>query len=657
MRQKLVVLLISGALCLGGIIPVVAQEDYGIKHRFVYATPGEYEQITGKKVGKYNEAPMLRIKVAAGELPPVEERLPEEPLVIDPLEEIGQYGGTLHEASLGPGTMWDVQHGMIEQQMFQVNNSVTKMRAEVAKSYELSKDKKILTVYLRKGMKWSDGYPFTVDDILFWWEDYAHNEELSPGGVPSWLGWTGGEEFEKVDDYTLRIHFPKPRPPIVNLMSNWNTIQNFFYDPKHYLEKYHIKYNPDADKLAKEEGYDHWWQLFDAKREVGWWAWDHVGIPVVSPWMLQKITPTGRIWVRNPYFHAVDSAGNQLPYIDKAIVATMGNEEMVSMRTVAGELSFSGYFLWPADYPLFTKNAEKGNYRVLVWKASSASVGQLAFNLNHPDSVLRKIFQDIRFRRAMSLAINRDEINEVIFYGRAEPAQSTVDPGCSYYKEEWARAYAQYDPERANELLDSMGLDWEKNHRWRLRPDGKPLSVSMPIVEGMAPVKLYELVGEYWREVGVRVNIKVVQRSFYGERADAGELDVGTWSSDRMQEFRNYIPGSTKFNPLSEMAYAVKWGLWRQSGGESGWEPPEDWKKQWERMEKWYMATTEEEYQKLAKEIWGFFSEKLILIGTVRFPPSPIVVKNNLRNVPEEAYYGDGPNWEKSVFPTQWFFK
>jgi peptide/nickel transport system substrate-binding protein len=105
------------------------------------------------------------------------------------------------------------------------------------------------------------------------------------------------------------------------------------------------------------------------------------------------------------------------------------------------------------------------------------------------------------------------------------------------------------------------------------------------------------------------------------------------------------------------MAYAVKWGLWRQSGGESGEEPPEDWKKQWERMEKWYAATTEEEYQKLAKEIWGFFSEKLVCIGTVRFPPSPVVVKNDLRNVPEEAYYGEGMNWEKSLFPLQWFFK
>jgi len=657
MRQKFLALLISGAIFLGGMIPVMAQEGYGVKHRFIYDTPGEYEQITGKKVGKYQEAPMLRIKVAAGELPTVEERLPEEPLVVDPLEEIGQYGGTLHEASLGPGTMWDPWQGMIEQQMFQVNNDETKTHADIAKSYELSRDKKILTIHLRKGMKWSDGYSFTVDDILFWWEDYAHNEELSPGGPPSWLSWKGDEKFEKVDDYTLRIRFSKPFAPIVSMICQWRTLQNFFYDPKHYLKKYHIKYNPDADKLAKEEGYDHWWQLFNAKREVGWWAWDHVGTPVLSPWMLQKITPTGRIWVRNPYFYAVDVAGNQLPYIDKAIVATMGDEEMINMRTVAGELSFSARFLKMPNYPLFEKNTEKGNYRVLLWKSPTASICQFAFNLNHPDPVLRKIFQDIKFRQAMSLAINRDEINEVMFYGKAEPAQSTVDPSCSYYNEEWARAYAQYDPERANELLDSMGLDWEKNHRWRLRPDGKPLSITMLIVEGSYPTKIPELVAEYWREVGVKVNIKRVKRSFEHERSSAGQNDVGMWCSDWMQERWVYIPRLTKFNPLSEMGYAVKWGLWRESGGKSGWEPPEDWKKQWERMEKWYTTTNEEEYQRLATEIWSFFVEKLVNIGTLRFTPWPLVVKNNLKNVPEEAYYGDGPHWTKDLAPMQWFFK
>jgi len=651
-RKITVILLVSTLICLGGLTSV-----WGAKTGPVLTFKG---MKTAPWPEKYNEPPMLKTKVAAGILPPVEERLPEEPLVVEPIEEIGQYGGTLQEASLGPGTMWDPEHGMIEQYMFQVDNTCTKVLPDVAKAYELSEDKKTLTIYLRKGMKWSDGAPFTADDIMFWWEDEANNKELSPAGPPTW--WRiGGEfpKFEKVDDYTIRLRFPKPYPCVLGMISNWQTVQNLFYDPKHYLKKWHIKYNPNADELAKKEGYDHWWQAYPHHRNCGWSAWDHVGVPVVSPWMLEKITPTARIWVRNPYFYAVDTAGNQLPYIDKVVVTTCGDQEMVNMKTIAGELSFSGMMLSMDNYPLYQENAEKGDYRVLLWKLAEAEMLQFSFNLNHPDPVLRKIFQDIRFRRAMSLAINRDEINEVAYYGMAVPCQSTVSPDCSFYKKEWAEAYAQYDPEQANKLLDEMGLRWDEQHQYRLRPDGKTLSVTIEMVEGLFPgmTKVCELIKEYWGKVGVKVNLKTVERAFHGQRIEAGVLDVGMWHSDRMEELRCYMPRATKFNPRSEMSWAVQWGLWRDTGGKSGEEPPEEWKRQWERMDRWYTAATREEYIRLAQEIFDFFAEQLVCIGTVGYGPAPIVVKNNLRNVVEKALYGDGPNWDKSVFPMQWFFK
>ncbi|GAI82134.1 unnamed protein product, partial [marine sediment metagenome] len=226
MKRKLTVVLLTGVLCLLGVTSVLAVEK------------GPVLTFTGMETAplpeKYNEVPMLKVKVAAGELPPVEKRLPEEPLVVKPIEEIGQYGGTLYEASLGPGTMWDPEHGMIEQYMFIVDNACTKILPDVAKGYELSEDKKTLTIFLRRGMKWSDGAPFTAEDIMFWWEDEAQNKELSPAGPPTWWN-IGGEfpEFEKVDDYTIRLHFPKPYPCVVGMISNWQTVQNLFYDPKH----------------------------------------------------------------------------------------------------------------------------------------------------------------------------------------------------------------------------------------------------------------------------------------------------------------------------------------------------------------------------------------------------------------------------------------
>jgi len=652
--RKVTMILLSGLICLLVVTSVAAAKTGPV----VTQTEGV---IIAEVPEEYNEVPMLKEMVDAGILPPVEERLPvpEDVLVIQPLEEIGQYGGTFWGASLGPGTMWDPEHGQIENFMLMVNNSASEILPDVAKGWEISEDCKTFTLFLRRGMKWSDGGPFTVDDILFWWEDYANNEVLSPEGPPNW--WLIGGEFptfEKVDDYTLRLHFAEPFPGVLGTIANWQTIQDLFFYPKHYLSKWHIKYNPNADELAKEEGYDHWWQAFKRHKTVGWssdaWRQDS---PVVSPWMLEEVTPTGRVWVRNPYFFAVDTAGNQLPYIDRIFVITCGDREMVNMKTIAGELSFSGMMLEIENYPLYMENTEKGDYRVLTWKASQAEMMQFSFNLNHPDTVLREIFQDVRFRQAMSLAINRDEINEVVYYGQAVPIQSTISPDASFYKKEWGEAYAQYDPERANALLDEMGLEWDSKHRYRLRPDGKKLTVIMEAVEGIGQFKICELVKEYWENLGLRIALKTVERSFHQERIEAGLLDVGMWASDRMEELRAWTPRMMKFNPRSEMAWAVQWGVWRDTNGEEGEEPPEEWKRQWETMEEWYAATDPEEYKRLAQEIFDFFAEQLVCIGTVGYAPRPVVAKNNLRNVAETAYFADGTNWEKSVFPMQWFLK
>ncbi len=630
----------------------------------VSAEEGPIVTFTGIETGplpeKFNEAPMLAEMVKAGVLPPVEERVPEEPLVIKPVEGIGQYGGTLHESALGPRQYWDLTHGTCEMYMCQVDNTASMVYPDIAKGYELSEDKKTLTIYLRKGMKWSDGQPFTADDIMFWWEDEANNAELSPAGPSSW--WKiGGEfpKFEKVDDWTLRIYFAAPFPPIAGLMTNWNTIQTLFYDPKHYLKKWHIKYNPDADKLAKEEGYDHWWQAYAYHKGVAAGQQDP-NLPVVGPWRLKEVTLTARVYERNPYFYAVDTAGNQLPYIDQQIVHTVANEEAVNMKTIAGEMSFSGQMLKMENYTLYKENEEKGDYRVLMWNSPVASEIQYAFNLNHKDPVLREIFQDIRFRQAMSLAINRDEINEIAYMGLATPCQSIVTPDCSFYKKEWGEYYAQYDPDKANGLLDEMGLKWDAEHKYRLRPDGQPLSVIIEMVEGAGlrgMIRNCELVKEYWENVGVRTDLKTMERSLHGTRINAGELDVGMWCSDRMEEMRCYIPGATKFNPRSEMSYAVQWGMWFDTEGEQGEEPPAEWKAQYKTMDKWYTAATDEEYQRLAEEVWDFFSEQLVIIGTVGYAPVPVVVRNDLKNVPEVANFGDGPNWSKTILPMQWYFE
>jgi len=366
--------------------------------------------------------------------------------------------------------------------------------------------------------------------------------------------------------------------------------------------------------------------------------------------------------VRNPYYHKVDTAGNQLPYIDELVSNVVGNLETVNLKVVSGEIDIAGQILSLENYPLYKENEKEGNYRVLLWESSIGGDVVFAFNLNHKDPVLRKIFQDVRFRHAMSLAINRDEINEVVYRGKATPCQATAFPTCSFYKEEWAKAYAQYDPKKANELLDEMGLKWDKDHKRRLRPDGEDLTITIeyfPITT--ATTACCELVREYWNAVGVKAEIKSEERSFYETRSEAGEIDVGVWEFDRTLESVLATADGYMFNPArggGELGYCRQWAIWFNTDGKEGEEPPEEVKELYQWIEKWILSTPgTTEYIRLAQKIFDFHAENVWIIGTVGMAKRPIVVKNNLRNVPEETYLGCATEYWLPSQPPQWFFK
>ncbi|GAJ05893.1 unnamed protein product, partial [marine sediment metagenome] len=252
------------------------------------------------------------------------------------------------------------------------------------------------------------------------------------------------------------------------------------------------------------------------------------------------------------------------------------------------------------NYALYKENEEKGDYRTLLWKSTDAADCSFAFNLNHEDPVLREIFQDVRFRRAMSLAINRDEVNEIVYRGTGVPCQGTVLPTVSYYKEEWGKAYAQYDPERANALLDEMGLTKRDAAGFRLRPDGETLTMTIEYYPIYATTTANcELTAEYWSAVGVKTGLKSVERSFYQTRSDAGALDIGTWCQGRNTENVVYFARGYLFNPADggwEWGYCRDWQDWFTSGGTEGEEPPEDVKELHRWFEDWFVAATPEEY-------------------------------------------------------------
>ncbi len=656
MLKKLAMILLGGAICLMGSSLVLAQE---IPSSMQYDTVEKYEEATGIRITEFNEAPMLRTKVAAGELPPVEERLPEEPLVLIPYERIGEYGGTIYTGGIGGYLeLFAAQNwaGLLE-----ITND-GKMRVNIVKGYDFSEDKQTVTLYLRKGLKWSDGMPCTADDLLFWYEDILLNKEYTSVIAGIWKA--GGEvmKMEKIDDYTVQLQFAKPKPIIVSALSAWYSGYVALAPwPKHYLKKWHIKYNPKANELAKEEGYDTWWQAITAHRDQRGWTQSDLDLPILGPWVMTEKSADYRAFERNPYYWAVDTEGNQLPYIDKVVARIMTDKEAYVMASVTGEFDFTGLFLDRKGYPLYKENEKKGNYRTLLWENTWANEEAYEFNLNHKDPILREVFQDVRFRQAMSLAINREEIRDVVFLGFGVVRQAAPNANCSYYKEEWGTAYVEYDPGEANRLLDEMGLEWDEDHEYRLRPDGETLSITIDMTEIDSPVMdVSELVKEYWEEVGVKTTLKMRERTFYVTRAVASEQDVAVWHIDFVSELIGYFQPSNRLAqaaPAGDLSYANKWATWNQTDGEQGEEPPEEWKQFYKTIDDWHNAMTDEEYIRLAQEIYDFVSENVLAIGTVAECPQIRLVRNNLRNVPEVARAGGDVWFVRSVNPPQWFFE
>lgn len=647
MKRKMIVALVivSIGLYLMGITQVLAQE---VK---IYNTIADYEKASGGKIERFYGAPMLRAKVAAGELPPVEERLPEVPLVVVPYEEVGLYGGSLHAISDYAGSGGAI-FTMVPS-VFHWSNDCTQILPSYGTDYEFSEDKKTITIHLRKGMKWSDGVPFTADDVLFWWEDIVLNEELTP--VNTWHALAGElPKVEKIDNYTVRFAYASSAGPRIG---HYICIFAFRGDPKHYLKKWHKKYNPEADDIAKEEGFDHWWQAFAYHQDM-WVAQQDVNLPGIGPWLLKKATGTQRTYERNPYYWKIDTAGNQLPYADKIIVDIVTDQEMVTMKILAGEIDFVGMTgLSLENYPLLKENAEKGEYRVFLYNSTNGANLVLLPNLNHEDPVLRETLQDRRFRQALSLAIDRNELNDMIYLGTGIPRQLAILPNASYYKEEWGKAYAEYNPIGAGQLLDEMGLKWDSEHQWRLGIDGKPLALNIEFSQALTPrITALELIKEYWEKIGIKITLSPEGADLYWQRKLASKHDIGVWQADRCLEGRVYA--QPPYGDHSNWYSAREWERWFDTQGETGQEPSEVMKECKRLLDAWQTTIFgSEEYKSMAQELFDLYAESIWAIGTVGGAKLPIVVAEDLRNVPEQGYFGCDNDWWASFLAEQWFFK
>jgi len=629
----------------------------------VYATPADMEKQTGKKITQYKESPMLADLVKQGKLPPVQERLPEEPLVIIPHEEVGQFGGTWRRVWKGLADQWGI-YKIVEPHLVYWDMEGGSFLPGLAKAWDILEDGRVYIFYLRKGVKWSDGHPYTVDDILFWVEDMVANNDLTPT-KPEWFR-IGGQETKvtKIDDYTIKFEFGKPYA-LFMLQVAYST--GFTGAPKHYLKRFHPKYTPMEKieaEMKKVSGVNTWVDLFNQKNNIV----RNVELPVLGTW--KAITdPTEPFYVleRNPYFWAVDIEGNQLPYIDYIRHEYVTDNEIILLRAISGQIDMQwrhigGLAAGAGNYTLLKENEKKGDYRVLNWIAANGSVSRVSLNPAHPDPVLRKIFNDVRFRRALSLAIDREEISEVLFNGMAKPRQASFVSGSAYYDPEWEKAYADYNPDLANKLLDEMGLKWNAKREYRLLPDGRPLRFTVELT-GQMHADVWTIVKEHWKRIGVWIEVNNIERSLLETRMGTGEYDAAVWAFDRAaQPLASPMLTFPAVTQYGDWWYAP-WSTWLQAylKGET---PPADAEVPPQEVirlvDLWQMiqtATSDEEIKEYMREVTKIHRENLWLIGTVGEDLSPAIVKNNFRNVPEKIVTDDVLRSPLNAMPMQFFIK
>ncbi|MFW6269633.1 MAG: ABC transporter substrate-binding protein [Bacillota bacterium] len=610
-------------------------------------------------ITEFKQSPILDQKVEEGELPSVNERLPEDPPAIQPFKDIGEYGGTLN--------IWDIDVDGVE--FLLLNGTWGNPGAGIAtpdgntipwyiKSWEYSDDYKSLTLNLRKGVKWSDGKDLTAEDYMYWWDYYAQNEDLTPTPpeeqVPPLLNVT------KEDKYTVTFEYGKKVPNqhiyLQNSLGSWGIA------PAHFMEQFHPDFvgEEKVQEMAEEVGLERWEEYYDRIQNDSRFhpEYEHQR-PVLVPYIVKERTETNLIAERNPYYPFVDTEGNQLPYIDKIKVNLANNEDMAATKAATGEATWGARFLQPNDIPLYKKNEETEDYRVLLYNGAVSSTLSIQPNQSTKDDKLRPIFQNGNFRKALSLAIDRENINNKIFFGEAVPMQASVLPTDSLYREEWGEAYAEYDPERAKELLDEMGMKDTNDDGWRETPEGEEFNPNLFTANESNTPNL-ELIRSNWEEVGLDIKIKVISRELHDTRKEANDIAFTCWGTDQMTgEWAKTDLGLRFFAPVAQATWNQwpGWTNWYTSGGDTGVEPPEEIKELIDLAETVMYSTDEDKRQEARIKLYESQAENLWMIGTVGMTPTPVIAKNSLKNVPKTGVWDALTRYIRAYRPMQFYIE
>lgn len=645
-RRRLFLLLTILVVALLSV-PASAQEPgFSEVDNFRAWNLDEYVSETGNAIDTFAEAPMLAELVASGDLPPVEERLPvaEDIQVVQPRESLGQYGGVLRYNATNPTTFGNIGWSAWDQHLAAFSTNWDTIFPNIARSIEMSEDNTVATVTLRRGMKWSDGVPVTTADIMFWYENIMLHPDLP--NLPSTFVVAGEPVvIEAVDDYTATFTFAAPYAAFMEIVARGDT--GFPIAPRHFLEQWHIDFNAEAEELAKSEGFNTWIEAFEFHRGGPGAAGGQIvdlqldpNLPVLKPWVLTEIDQFGnKIYSRNPYYWKVDTQGNQLPYLDGQVRVLLGDLEVVMLNIQAGDLDYADKLLI-ADLPVLRGSESEGNYTTLLLPTDQGATRKYQFNITVGDPVLNEIFNDIRFRQAMSLAINRAEINETLFFGLGVPRQWGVSSNSPFYEDWMSDYYAAYDPEQANALLDEMGLTLGADGI-RVRPDGQPLRITL--WDAIDNIPMDELVAEYWQAVGVGVEINPTTREALVAALLANEVQASVWHADVVAAIDMHTrpiwfrpPYGLDTTPLGG---GLVWRQWWLSGGTEGQEPTDPYYLEQMQLADSFQQTEvgSPEYVELGQQLVNRTVEQMLNIGTVGEVPYLYVRSNRVHNFPNES--------------------
>ncbi|HUN69145.1 MAG TPA: ABC transporter substrate-binding protein [Burkholderiales bacterium] len=593
--------------------------------------------------GKYIEPPALAEEVKAGKLPPVAKRVPETPLVVKFATgtEPGQYGGSLNMLI---GRSRDVRmlvvYGYARLVGYDTNFNIV---PDILQSIDV-KDDRVFTMKLRKGHRWSDGQPFTSEDFRYFWEDVANNKELSPTGPPSELLVNGeAPRVEYPDKQTVRYSWSKPNPDFLPRMAGASPL--FIFRPAHYLKQFHRKYSKKAIESEPGAMKRGWAAVHN--REDNMYQFDNPNLPTLQPWMNTTKPPADRfVAVRNPYFHRVDPAGRQLPYIDRVVLA-VAEAKLIPAKTGSGESDLQARDIQFNNFTFLKKGEKTNNYRTLLWKTARGSHFALFPNLNANDPVWHKLLRDVRFRRALSLAIDRRQVNQVLYFGLANEGNNTVVPESSLYRKEYQMRWAQYDKKAAEKLLDDIGLKRGADGIRKLA-DGRPLEIIVETAgESTEQTDVLELIRENWREVGIKLFPKPSQREVLRNRVFSGDALMSVWTGIE-NGLSNPDISPEELAPTSQQQLQwPKFGQYFETSGKAGEAP--DIPEAIELMklnDQWRQVATREERAKIWHRMLQIHAEQQFTIGVVSGVAQPVVVRNTLRNVPEKGVY----NWDPGAF-------